>query len=99
MRPNVKQKKSAQEASIMTLQLIQTGRHDLPDGTIIENSAGPLAKTWPEPTQTEQPEGRSQDERNKTVLKAFFTTVRTRSDVNPTKEQVIIRVQKSHDYF
>ena len=62
----------------MILQGIQADRHDLQGGTITEDSAGPLAKTWPEPMQTEQPEGRSQDERNGTVLKAFFTLVQNR---------------------
>ena len=58
--------------------MVQTGRYDLPGGTIIENSAGLLAKTWPELMQTEQQEGRSQDERDKTDLRAFFTPVRTK---------------------
>ena len=66
------------KAGIMLLQLVQTGRYDLPGGTIIENSAGLLAKTWPELMQTEQQEGRSQDERDKTDLRAFFTPDRTK---------------------
>ena len=60
------QKKSTQETSVVILQTTQTGRYDLLGGTIIENSAGPIAKTWPESKWTEQPEGRSQNERDRT---------------------------------
>ena len=66
------------KASIMLLQLVQIGRYDLPGGTIIENSAEQLAKTWPELMPTEQQEGKSQEERDKTDLRAFFTPVRTK---------------------
>ena len=51
----------------------QGERYDLPGGIIVENSAGMLAKTWPELMQTEQQEGRSQNGRDKTNLRAFST--------------------------
>ena len=50
----------------MILQTTQTGRYDLLGGTIIDNSAGTLAKTWPKSMWTEQPEGKSQNERDRT---------------------------------
>ena len=43
-RQSIKQEKTVQEASIM--QSVQIGWYDLPGGTITENSAGRLAKTW-----------------------------------------------------
>ena len=63
------------KASNMSLQLVQTGQYDLPGGTTVENSAGLLAKTWLESMQTEQQEGRSQVERNKSDWRALFIPV------------------------
>ena len=69
----------------MLLQLVQIGRYDLPGGTIVENSAEQLAKTWPELMPTKQQEGKSREEKNEIDLRAVFTPVRTRcseSDVS-----------------
>ena len=67
------------KASIMLLQLVQIGWYNLPSRTIIENSAGLSAKTWPESMRTEQQKRGSQDERIKIDSGALFTPVRAKS--------------------
>ena len=79
-RLSIKWKKPTQEACTPTLHGTQIGQRDLPSGIIVENSAEQLAKTWPKLIRTEQPEERTQDEKNKT--EAFFTPVRTKSSDN-----------------
>ena len=66
------------KASIMLLQLVQIGWYNLPSRTIIENSAGLSAKTWPESMRTEQQKKGSQDERIKIDSGALVTPVRAK---------------------
>ena len=60
------------KASNTLLQLVQEGQYDLLGGTTIENSAGLLAKTWLESTQTEQQERKRRAGRDKSDRKALL---------------------------